>query len=222
MPARLKPLFAGVERVLDSHRGLDYGALEVARAFGKRLDVAPVTATVTRLVCDLNRSLHHRDLFSKFTRTLSAEKRAAILAQHYWPYHLAVERSVAHTIAGGRSVLHVSAHSFTPALHGEVRDCDIGFLYDPSRATECKFVDAWYAALRDAAPALTLRRNYPYRGVADSLVTHLRGQHGARSYVGLEFEVNQKHVGSPGWRALVAILARSLATAAEHHTGLPL
>lgn len=221
MPARLEPLFAGAERVLDSHRGLDHGALEVARAFGQRLGVAPVTATVTRLVCDLNRSLYHRNLFSEYTRVLSTEQRAAVLDAHYWPYHLEVEGSVARAVARGLSVLHVSAHSFAPTLHGEVRRCDVGFLYDPSRSMELTFVDAWYAALREAAPKLTLRRNYPYRGVADSLVTHLRGQHGTRSYVGVELEVNQKHVGSPGWRALVATLTGTLAAAVERHTGLP-
>ena len=60
-----------------------------------------------------------------------------------------------------------------------------------------------------------LRRNYPYRGVSDALVTHLRRRYGSRGYVGMELEVNQKHVGSRGWRALVAVLGATLATAVE-------
>jgi len=78
-----------------------------------------------------------------------------------------------------------------------------------------QFVAAWYAALRAAAPELVLRRNYPYRGVSDALVTHLRRSYGTRGYVGMELEVNQKHVGGRGWRALVAVLAATLATAVE-------
>jgi hypothetical protein len=96
-----------------------------------------------------------------------------------------------------------------------VRNCDIGFLYDPRRRGEVRFVEAWYAALSVAAPQLVLRRNYPYSGVSDALVTHLRRRYGTRGYAGMELEVNQKHVGSRGWRALVAVLAATLATAVE-------
>ena len=37
----------------------------------------------------------------------------------------------------------------------------------------------------------------------------------AEAYAGIELEVNQKHVGTPGWRKLVAVLAATLATAVE-------
>jgi predicted N-formylglutamate amidohydrolase len=116
---------------------------------------------------------------------------------------------------GGRAVLHVSSHSFTPVLHGEVRNCDLGFLYDPARPGEVRFIDAWYGAVRAAAPELVLRRNYPYRGTSDGLVTHLRRRHADRAYAGVELELNQKHVGSRGWRTLVSMLATTLAIAAR-------
>ena len=215
VPARYAPLFAGAAGVLDSHRGLDYGALEIARAFGRRLGLAPFTATTTRLVVDLNRSSYHRNVFSEYTRVLPRGERAAAMAAHYWPYRNAVEGAVDHAVATGRAVLHVSSHSFTPVLHGEVRHCDIGFLYDPARSGEARFIDAWYDAVRAAAPGLVLRRNYPYRGTSDALVTHLRRRHGERAYAGVELEVNQKHVGSRGWRSLVSMLATTLATAAR-------
>jgi predicted N-formylglutamate amidohydrolase len=201
--------------VLDSHRGLDYGALEVARAFGRRLGVAPFTATTSRLVVDLNRSPHHRNVFSEYTRVLGAEERAAAMAAHYWPYRNSVERAVDGAVASGRSVLHVSSHSFTPVLNGEVRNCDVGFLYDPARPIEVSFIDAWYDAVRAAAPRLVLRRNYPYRGTSDALVTYLRRRHGAYAYGGVELEVNHKHVGSRGWRSLVSMLTETLATVAR-------
>jgi len=215
VPARYARLFAGAAGVLDSHRGLDYGALEVARAFGRRLRVAPFTATTTRLVVDLNRSSYHRNVFSEYTRTLTSEQRTAAMAAHYWPYRSAVEGAVDRAVAAGRAVLHVSSHSFTPVLHGDVRTCDIGFLYDPARSGEVSFIEAWHAAVSAAAPGLVLRRNYPYRGTSDALVTYLRRRHGERVYAGVELEVNQKHVGSRGWRALVSMLATTLATAAS-------
>jgi predicted N-formylglutamate amidohydrolase len=201
--------------VLATHRGYDLGALAVARQFGRRLGVTPFIATTTRLVVDLNRSPHNPSVFSDYTRSLTPARKAAALAAHYWPYRTAVESAVAASLGAGHPVLHVSAHSFTPELRGEVRNCDVGFLYDPRRAGEVRFIEAWYAALHVAAPTLTLRRNYPYRGISDALVTHLRRRYGARGYVGMELEINQKHVGSRGWRALVALLGATLLTAVD-------
>ena len=215
MPAAYAPLFATAADVLATHRGYDLGALEAARAFGRRLGVTPFAGTTTRLVVDLNRSPGNRNVFSAYTRTLSAEQRAAALAAHYWPYRNAVEGSVAKAISAGRKVLHVSAHSFTPVLRGEVRNCDVGFLYDPGHGGEVRFVEAWYSALAAAHPSLTLRRNYPYRGVSDSLVTHLRRRHGNRGYVGMELEINQKHVGALSWGAIIAVLGTTLVDAVE-------
>lgn len=215
VPREYARLLTGAAEVLATHRGFDLGALDVARAFGRRLGVTPFTATTTRLVVDLNRSPGNRNVFSAYTRSLTPAQRSAALAAHYWPYRKAVEDAVAEGVDAGEAVLHVSAHSFTPVLRGEVRRCDVGFLYDPRRRGEVRFVEAWYAALREADPSLVLRRNYPYSGVSDALVTHLRRRYGARGYVGMELEINQKHVGSRGWRALVAVLAATLATAVE-------
>jgi predicted N-formylglutamate amidohydrolase len=194
---------------------MDFGALDVARAFGERLGVTPATATVTRLVVDLNRSPYHRNVFSEYTRPLSGDEKRAAMDAHYWPYRKDVERRVERAVRGGAFVLHVSAHSFTPELRGEVRNCDVGLLYDPRSGSERRFVADWHAALGVHAPSLRVRRNYPYLGVSDSLVTHLRRVHGARAYAGVELEVNQKHVGTPGWRAFVAALTDALEAVLE-------
>jgi predicted N-formylglutamate amidohydrolase len=215
VPGAYAELFAAAGDVLATHRGYDLGALAVARQFGRQLDVTPFIATTTRLVVDLNRSPQNHSVFSDYTRSLTPAQKAAALAAHYWPYRTAVESAVAAGLGAGRPVLHVSVHSFTPELRGEVRNCDVGFLYDPRRPGEVRFIEAWYTALRVAAPTLTLRRNYPYRGISDALVTHLRRRYGARGYVGMELEINQKHVGSRGWRALVALLGATLLTAVD-------
>ena len=109
-------------------------------------------------------------------------------------------------------VLHISSHSFTPRLDGIERRADVGLLYDPRRAGEQRFCLAWKRALESASPGLVVRRNYPYRGSADGLTTHLRRRFAERSYSGIELEVNQKHaLGEPrAWRALRALLVASL------------
>lgn len=212
VPAEYARLFRGAGKILDSHRGMDLGALEVAAALGRRLKVTPITATTTRLLVDLNRSLHHRAVFSDYSRGLSSTERAEVLAKYYLPYRSRVEREVERALEGGALVMHVAAHSFTPVLKGETRNCDIGFLYDPARRCERAFIDVWRLELAARAPRLRLRRNYPYRGTSDALVTHLRRRHGTR-YAGVELEVNQTHVGTELWPELVAVAAESLEAA---------
>ncbi len=212
VPARYAPLFAGRRRLLASHRALDLGALAAARALRQRLGVPLIAATTTRLLVDLNRSPGHRRWFSEITRELPKAERQRIVARHYEPYRARVRERLSGWIASGRVALHVSVHSFTPRLDGERRRCDIGLLYDPARPLEVAWADAWARALRTRAPSLVVRRNYPYRGIADGLVTRLRRELPRRAYAGIELEINQAWTRrSPAdWRRLMADLAATL------------
>src|SRR5690606_21042231 len=103
-----------------------------------------------------------------------AAERALVLERYYRPYRGAVEAAVAGAARRG-AVLHVSVHSFTPVLDGDVRRADVGLLFDPRRAGEAACAAAWRDALRIALPRGTVvRRNYPYRGTADGFTTQLR------------------------------------------------
>jgi predicted N-formylglutamate amidohydrolase len=102
-------------------------------------------------------------------------------------------------------------HSFTPRLDGRVRTADVGLLYDPARADELRFCRDWKAALRACDPTLRVRRNYPFLGKADGLVTHLRDTFPRRKYLGIELEVNQARLAAPGAsRQLARLIAESL------------
>lgn len=118
-------------------------------------------------------------------------------------------------VARRRRAVHVSSHSFTPVLDGTVRRTDVGLLYDPSRPGEVALCARWKAALAALAPALVVRRNYPYQGKCDGLTAHLRRRFSPSSYVGVELEVNQRIVAAGGrrWRALVTALIASLRAA---------
>jgi predicted N-formylglutamate amidohydrolase len=211
VPAAYASLFADAGALLASHRGFDRGAYALARALSARLEAPLHASRTTRLLVDLNRSPHHPRLFSERTASLSRERQRLLLAAHYWPYRRAVEDAVADALAAGRRVVHVSAHSFVPVLAGRERRADVGVLYDPSRHSERALAAAWRDALLALRPELAVRRNAPYRGVADGLVTHLRRRFAASRYAGLELEVNQRFVDMPGWRALVADIAAALA-----------
>jgi len=215
VPARWRGLFVGREALLASHRGLDIGSLAIARRIAAAFDAPLVSSRTSRLLVDLNRSLGHPRLFSALTRALPREDRDRILADHYLPYRREVGWIVSRHVTAGRRVLHLSSHSFTPELDGEVRDADIGLLYDPSRREERRFCDAWHAALAAADSALRVRRNYPYPGKADGLTTYLRRQFPGKYYLGIELEVNQRHplAGGPSWRRLQRSVIAALAEA---------
>ena len=106
----------------------------------------------------------------------------------------------------GRRVIHISSHSFTPALDGKVRRADVGLLYHPGRHGEAALCARWKASLAAMAPELRVRRNYPYAGKGDGLTSHLRRRFPPGAYVGIELEVNQSIVFAAGrrWTALRA------------------
>ena len=196
VPAAHRARFATrrARMALHSHRGFDPGALEVARALGRSLEVPVIYSTVTRLLVDLNRSVGHPELFSEFTSGLAFHERERILARYYRPHRQRVEEAVEAHVERGRTVLHVAVHSFTPQLRGEVRNADVGLLYDPRRELEKRFCLHWKKAF-DALPfGLRIRRNYPYQGRDDGLTTHLRRRFSGTTYLGVELEMNQAFV----------------------------
>lgn len=215
VPPAYRPLFAGHQALLASHRGWDPGALSMARELARQLRAPLYVATVSRLVVDLNRSLGHPRLFSVATRPAPATLRRAILARHYLPFRARVERAVAAAVARGHRVVHLSSHSFTPVLDGEVRNADVGLLYDPRRPGETTLCRAWQHALGDIDPALRVRRNYPYAGRADGFTAYLRRRFAAEAYLGIELEINQARVlpGLLAWRRLRQDILAALQTA---------
>jgi predicted N-formylglutamate amidohydrolase len=210
VPARYRAVFARAGALLDSHRGVDFGSAQMAARLARAAAAPALIARTTRLLVDLNRSEHHPALYSELTRRLPEAERERRLHTHYRPYRARVADAIAAAIAGGRRAIHVSSHSFTPVLDGAVRNADVGLLYDPARAPERTFAAAWRAALLVAAPQLRVRRNYPYRGVGDGLVTTLRRLHPAEAYVAIELEMNQRLVGGRCWPALMETIAETL------------
>lgn len=217
VPERYRQLFVGREDVLQTHRGYDAGALQLGRELADAVGAPLFASTTTRLLIDLNRSTGNRDLFSEFTKNAPRALRDELLAEHYRPYREPVETFVDRSLAAGRRVFHLSSHSFTPVLDGEVRNADIGLLYDPRRPSEVELAMRWYAALRLSAPQLKVRRNYPYTGRSDGFCAGMRRRLRTGDYIGLELEVNQRHVqqGGATWHALRAAVVAALKRALE-------
>jgi predicted N-formylglutamate amidohydrolase len=212
IPQRYRQLFRGWEHLLHSHRGYDAGALKLARELAEMLQASFFAATVSRLLIDLNRSIGHPRLYSEVTRPAPIKVRHEILECYYLPYRNSVEANIARAIRDGQRVIHISSHSFTPELNGEVRNADIGLLYDPSRPLERATCERLRAKLRANASALTVRRNYPYFGKANGFPAYLRRRYPAEAYIAIELEINQKHVlrGGEQWHSLRSSILQSL------------
>lgn len=215
VPARYAHLFASrrARRALESHRGCDTGALLAARAIASRLGVELHAATVTRLLVDLNRSPHHRALFSEFSRPAPARDRERIVARYYAAHRERVRAAAAAAAGAAGTAVHVAVHSFAPRLCGSARHNDVGLLYDPRRPGELAFCRRWQRLLVELDPRLVVRRNYPYLGRADGLTTALRRELDAGSYLGIELEINQARLADSS--AARAALIRTIAVTLE-------
>jgi predicted N-formylglutamate amidohydrolase len=215
IPGRYRDLFIAKQAMLDSHRGFDPGALSMAKDLAAAFAAPLVFSIVSRLLVDLNRSVGHSHLHDEAIRKQPSELRDIILKHYYQPYRTQAEHLVRQAIADHGKVIHLSSHSFTPELNGMVRNADIGLLYDPARPYEMALCEQWKMALKTFAPELNVRRNYPYKGKGDGLTNWFRQQLPPDTYMGIELEINQKHIfnTSGHWTTLRDKVIKSLCMA---------
>jgi len=182
--------------MLLSHRGWDIGALAVARGLAKAMNLPLHFSTTTRLLVDLNRSLHVKGLWSEWSKGLSRADKGKIIELYYQPYREHVMDQLSQLVTQGNRVLHLSIHSFTPTLDGETRNAEIGVLYDPTRAFEARIAKDLATTIRWQNTSLRVRRNYPYLGYNDGFTTTLRHHLPATHYAGIEIETRQDEITS--------------------------
>jgi predicted N-formylglutamate amidohydrolase len=213
VPPEYRYLFQRREKILESHRGYDAGAKELAALLAEGLHAPLYTSVVTRLLVDLNRSRGNPRLFSEISGRLDPKEKIAVLEKYYRPYREGVESDIAVSGRSGHKLLHLSVHSFTSMFRGKIRGADIGLLYDPGRSAEKDLCMTLQRVVSARAPHLAVRRNYPYRGTSDGFTTFLRRKFSQKRYMGIEIEVNQKwYSGTPGhWPKLMRIIMKALA-----------
>lgn len=192
IPDQYLKYFSDSEEVLETHRGYDPGALDLFNDLS-RLSFFSQPYMISRLLVEPNRSLGHPQVFSEFTTGFPEAEKEDILNDFYLPYRDYVEGRIENFISEGKEVLHLSVHTFTPILNGEVRNADIGILFDPARPTEVGFSKRFQKNLFRQDKDFNVRFNYPYLGVDDGFTTYLRKKF-SKQYSGIELEVNQKFV----------------------------
>ena len=197
VPANYRYLFLGNEAVLDTHRGIDIGAGALAENLADSLKLPLYVNVVSRLLIDSNRSKFNPELYSEFSKTLDPVVKKFLMKKYYTAYRQQVYEWIKERARKTDSVVHLSIHTFTPVLKGEVRSADIGILFDEKREPEAKISKQLVNELGVFAPQFVTKHNYPYLGTADGFTTYLRKEFRPQNYSGIEIEVNNKHHSKP-------------------------
>jgi predicted N-formylglutamate amidohydrolase len=191
IPEEYCDLFKGALPTLNTHKGIDFGALELAKSLAAGLRAPLHYTMISRLLIEANRSESAEDLFSEYSRDLSPSKQKEIKDKYYLSYRNKIENQISGILKDGGYVVHLSIHSFTPVFKGEVRNVDIGLLFDPERQAETVFCEKLMETLKRET-GYTVKYNEPYKGTDDGFTVYLRQKFDDPLYAGIEIEVNQK------------------------------
>jgi predicted N-formylglutamate amidohydrolase len=194
----------GVGRdVLETHVSYDRGAKQIAIALARTLSAPLHLGSFTRLLVDLNRAEENPAVIVASSYGIDIPANAALdergrtdrIARWHRPYREAARRD-AHELAGRGFCLHLSIHSFEPALDPIARAFDAGVLFDPSRDPEASIAEDLARGLEVFGHSV--RRNEPYAGTPEGLTSWLRAQIPADRYVGIEIEACYRWMGREG------------------------
>ena len=210
IPKLYIPLFEGKTEILASHRGWDIGAMEVGKYVARHLEAPFFYQKVSRLLVEANRSLHNPELFSEFSVSLSDNEKKKLIDSYHQRYRQEVIDEINKAFLTNDQVIHISMHSFTPALNGIERRVDIGVLVDESIADEAQYAYYLIDKISAVIPNMLTMINLPYNGADDGFTTYLRKQYPSDKYLGVELEINQKYVGTPQMEVIKRGLVKAL------------
>ncbi|MEM1360761.1 MAG: N-formylglutamate amidohydrolase [Pseudomonadota bacterium] len=167
IPQALRGL-APPEEIVDSHRGWDIGAGDLARRVSHALDAPLVLQRYSRLVIDCNRPpgvpssipviSDHEEI--SFNSGLTEADRQARMEEIFQPF----DRAISKLLKDRKRSAAFSIHSFTPRMDGRDRPWNAGVLTRRSVPT----AQALMASLRRQDPSLMLALNEPYQITDDT------------------------------------------------------
>jgi predicted N-formylglutamate amidohydrolase len=195
--------------VLRGQASWDHGGYDIAQRLGEVTGLHVHAGLFSRMFVDLNRAPDHPGAVPITSygadvpgnAHLTPGDRAARIAAFHAPYWNAVRTDVAARLRDRGSVLHLSSHTFDPALDPANRTYECGVLYDPGHAFEAELAERLMFALRRAG--LDVRANQPYGGLGPAICTSFREEYGAR-YAGIQLETSYLVTYADGGCARVA------------------
>ena len=209
VPACLQGL--GLEQtVFRRHIAVDLGSRAMAGLLADQLGAHLILANYSRLVVDLNRSLHDPTAFiaesdgvvvpgNQHLSEADKQRRAESI---YRPYHTAIDNMIDRFLKQGAVPVIISVHSFTPVLADQFRPWHIGVLWDK----DPRIAQPLLARLR-RNPELIVGDNEPYSGrhPADYTVdNHGEGRGIANVSLEVRQDLMQDQAGVERWGAFLA------------------
>lgn len=177
--------------LLEQHIAVDIGVREVGELMARNAGVAAFQATVSRLVCDVNREEHAPGVIPIASDGHAIPGNAIDPAGHldrlerfFHPYHAALGFLLDECPQG----IIVSLHSFTPNLSshpGEVRPWQVGVLYNQDDRA------ARLAIPMLEAEGLTVGDQQPYSGQLLNYTMNRHAEADGRPYFGIEIRQDQ-------------------------------
>ncbi|MGE0872096.1 MAG: N-formylglutamate amidohydrolase [Kofleriaceae bacterium] len=196
--------------VVQSQAGWDHGAFEIAARLSEAVGIPAHAGAFSRMFVDLNRAPDHPHVIPinsygaavPGNAGLTEDERASRLAAFHAPYWDAVRRDVAARLLDRGACVHLSSHSFDPALDPAARTYELGVLYDPEHDFEAQLAERLLFSLRSGG--FDVRANQPYAGTGPSICTALRGALAGERYAGIQLETSHLVTRTPGGCARVA------------------
>jgi predicted N-formylglutamate amidohydrolase len=201
--------------LLFSHIAVDIGVRQVGELLAERAGFAAFQATVSRLVCDVNRDEHAPGLIPIASdghaipgNALDHVGHEARKARFYHPYHGAL----AHQLDAMPPALILSIHSFTPQLASHpdaVRPWHVGVLYNEDDRA------ARIAIPLLAAEGLVVGDQQPYSGKLLNYTMNRHAEAKGRAYLGVEIRQDEiaDAAGQARWAERLARIANQVALA---------
>lgn len=200
--------------LMHEHIAIDIGVEGVADRMARRNGIPAHLATVSRLVCDLNRDEEDPRVVpaSSDGHTIPGNIGADLerrLARFHRPYH----KAFAAWLDAVEPALLISLHSFTPALKSAPasRPWEVGILYNTDDRA------ARHGIRLFAEHGLTVGDNEPYSGRDLNATMNRHAEARGLPYLGIEVRQDQidTEAGQARWAALIAEVAGRVALALE-------
>ena len=189
----LPPEYSPTERdleLLETHWGWDPGAAEVTRRLCEVTGAGAVLSAVSRLVCDVNRKIEDDSLILRdleghsltFNKDVDVNEIQLRVERYYVPFHRAVHDHLQGRLSHQPPPLLLAVHSFTPNYMGDIREMEIGIIFDskcPGKAHRLNdaFLDMGFA----------VALNSPYSGMDGQMYSAWHhGQGNGLDYLELE------------------------------------
>ncbi len=198
--------------LLHEHIAVDIGTEAIAELLAKDHAIPGHIATVSRLVCDLNREETAPGLVPDASDGHPIPgnvgvDREARLARFHRPYHTAL----AQWLAASEPALILSLHSFTPRLETSdaARPWQVGVLYNTDDRA------ARIAIPLLAAEGLMVGDNLPYSGRDLNYTMNRHAEDAGRPYLGIEIrqDLAQTPETQAHWAQILADIAQRVASA---------